>query len=76
MIQSSINDTGMLKGSAELPVSWLLSGEGEPAGFRVSICVESIPPTLRLDPMSAACCSVRVTAGCGRPSVVQTKGRQ
>ena len=30
---------------------------------------------LRPDAMSAAYCSVRVTAGCGRPSAVQTRGR-
>ena len=36
---------GPLKGSAELPVSWLLSGQGELSGFRASICVEAISPT-------------------------------
>ena len=30
---------------------------------------------VRLDATSAAHCSERVTAGCGRPSAVQTRGR-
>ena len=54
----------MLKGSAALPVSWLLSGEGERSGFRVSIRAEVILPThvgrcgwMRCP---AAHCSVRV----------------
>ena len=51
MMQSSVNDAReeaflpVLKGSAELLVSWLLSGEEEQSGFRVSICVEAISPT-------------------------------
>ena len=75
VMQSSINDARKEpKGSAELLVSWLLSGEEEQSEFRVSICIEAIP--LRLEAMSAAYCSVRVKAGCGRPSAVQTRGPQ
>ena len=49
-----------------LPVSWLLSSEGELSGFRVAdICFP-----FRLEAVSAAHQSVRVTARCGRPSAV------
>ena len=57
-------------------VSRLLSSKGELSGFRVSICVEAIFVDvwpLRLEAMSAACCSVPVAAGCGRPSAVQCR---
>ena len=62
-----------------LPVSWLLFVGGGLCGFHASICADEIWLTFA-DRCGTLQCLLRivgfgVTAGCRRPSAVQTRGR-